>query len=131
MMMGMAGLISGMGELISMIDPRTNETIPPTPSMPNPWILISATKKPMERRMRNKPDIIDGQDLEGQESQQQRNAAQDAGDDHAGMGEFDEQADQAEDQQEIGQVGVGDRAQEFLPFAHFQGNDFFIREGPG
>ena len=55
MIMGMAGLISGMGELISMIDPRTNETIPPTPSMPKPWTLISAMKKPMDSRMRNSP----------------------------------------------------------------------------
>ena len=55
MIMGMAGLISGMGELISMIDPKTNDTIPPTPSMPKPWTLISAMKKPIERRIRNRP----------------------------------------------------------------------------
>ena len=58
------------------------------------------------------PRVVDRQALEGEERQDQRDAADDAGQDHAGVRQLEEEPEHAEHHEHVGHVGVGDHVQE-------------------
>ena len=76
-----------------------------------PWLitLISAMKRMTAKRISRTPAIIDRQSLQGEKGQDQRNAADDARDDDAGVGEFEVQPRQPHQQKDIGDIGIADR----------------------
>src|SRR5690606_16259340 len=57
-------------------------------------------------------DIVDGQDVEGIEREQQRDRAGDAGNDRAGAVELEQQAIDADQHEDVGEVRVGDGGQQ-------------------
>src|SRR5665647_2262421 len=63
-------------------------------------------------------DIVDGQDLEGENGQEKGDASQDARQNGPGMGEFEEQPQEPDHEQDVGQVGVGDGQEDLLPEGH-------------
>src|SRR4030042_1167296 len=72
--------------------------------------------------------VVDGQNLEREDGQQKADRSEHSGQDGAGGGELKIQAEKAEHQQDVGQVGVGDREKEFLPGRHGDVNHHFAFE---
>ena len=68
-----------------MIEPMTNAARPPTPSDPNAGMKNSVTIRPMPKCHERETRIVDRQQLQTVEPEQQRQRADDAGQDGPGV----------------------------------------------
>ena len=125
------GRSSGTGDLTSMSEPMIMAAIPPTARMPKLWTLTSRMNRTIGQEDEPETDVVDGQDLEGEDGQEQGDAAQNARQDGPRVGEFEVQAEEADHEQDVGEVRVGDRQQEPLAEGHRQLDDGLAEKGQG